>query len=275
MKDILVLYHKHCTDGFGAAWAAWRKLGDGADYLPVVHNELPPEAATGKEIYLVDFCYDESATKSLIARNRRVTALDHHAMREPAVRLTENGVFDNERSGAAISWEYFHPGQPVPAILRYAEDADLWRWALPHTKEIAAYMDSIKQKFLAWNALSAELESDFAGCAAKGKLLLENEDRLLGEIIEGNAEEVLFEGHRVLAVNSPCFKSEIGHRLATKQPPFGIIWDRKKGKIAVSLRADSSFDVAALAAKYGGGGHTAAAGFTITGDTPVPWKTIS
>lgn len=25
----LVIYHDRCTDGFGAAFAAWRKLGDG------------------------------------------------------------------------------------------------------------------------------------------------------------------------------------------------------------------------------------------------------
>jgi hypothetical protein len=30
----LIIYHAHCTDGFGAAYAAGCKFGDMAEYLP-------------------------------------------------------------------------------------------------------------------------------------------------------------------------------------------------------------------------------------------------
>lgn len=30
----LVIYHANCADGFGAAFAAWLKLGDGIDLCP-------------------------------------------------------------------------------------------------------------------------------------------------------------------------------------------------------------------------------------------------
>ena len=33
----LVIYHANCADGFGAAFAAWRKLGDEAEYVPMDH----------------------------------------------------------------------------------------------------------------------------------------------------------------------------------------------------------------------------------------------
>ena len=36
----LVIYHDHCTDGFGAAFAAWLKLGDDADYLPMAYGRF-------------------------------------------------------------------------------------------------------------------------------------------------------------------------------------------------------------------------------------------
>ncbi len=275
MKPIIVLYHKNCTDGFGAAWAAWKKLGDAADYLPVIHQEPPPKEAEGKDVYLVDFCYDETVMKSLIAKNRRVTALDHHAMREPAVRLTDGGVFDNARSGSTIAWGYFHPDEPAPTLLKYVEGGDLWRRTLPHAKEIEAYINFAPQEFDAWNRLAQEIKTGFEACAEKGALILASEEKLMDKIIEENAEEVIFEGHRVLAVNSPCFRSEIGHKIATKQPPFGIIWDKRKGKTVVSLRPIGDFDVSTIAAKYGGGGHTFAAGFTIKDNAPVPWKTAS
>ncbi len=275
VKNTLVLYHKNCTDGFGAAWSAWKKLGDSADYLPVAHQEPLPEVAQDRQqIYMLDFCYSEEVTRELIIKNHRVTAMEHHAMREPAAHLTEGGVFDNARSGATITWGHFHPETPMPTLLKYVEDNDLWKHALPHTKEIFSYIDIIPQEFEAWNALAHEMENDFAGCVSKGTLLLKNDEQLMSRIIRENAEEVLFEGHRVLAVNSPCFRSDIGHIIATKQPPFGIIWDKRKGKTVVSLRAEGSFNVAALAAKYGGGGHVAAAGFTILDGTPIPWKAI-
>jgi len=38
-KEIVVLYHANCLDGFGAAYAAWKKFGDTADYIPVQYGE--------------------------------------------------------------------------------------------------------------------------------------------------------------------------------------------------------------------------------------------
>ena len=35
----LIIYHDNCADGFGAAWAAYKKFGaDGAEYLPMNYN---------------------------------------------------------------------------------------------------------------------------------------------------------------------------------------------------------------------------------------------
>ena len=36
---IAVIYHADCIDGFGAAYAAWRKFGDAARYLPMHHGD--------------------------------------------------------------------------------------------------------------------------------------------------------------------------------------------------------------------------------------------
>ena len=36
----LIIYHDNCADGFGAAWAAYKKFGaDGAEYLPMNYND--------------------------------------------------------------------------------------------------------------------------------------------------------------------------------------------------------------------------------------------
>ena len=46
--NIYILYHAHCADGFGAAWATHKRLGDHHEgskvhYLPVSYGEPPPE----------------------------------------------------------------------------------------------------------------------------------------------------------------------------------------------------------------------------------------
>ena len=47
----LVLYHAGCPDGFGAALAAWKRRGDAAKYMPVVHGKDPPyERISGRYV---------------------------------------------------------------------------------------------------------------------------------------------------------------------------------------------------------------------------------
>lgn len=274
MKKTVILYHKHCTDGFSACWAAWKKFGAKAEYIAVAHQTPPPEGLEGKEVYLLDFSYDEETTRQLVAKNERVTGLDHHAMCKPAIKLTKDGVFDNDRSGAVIAWNYFHPKAKVPMLLKYVEDGDLWRFALPKSKEMTEFIRLHKFDLKIWSAMAKELETAEGRKKSieKGKVLLENELKTVDRLVESNAQTVTFEGHTVLAVNSPCFRDFIGDALRKKMPPFGIIWDRRREKTVVSLRGNGKTDVAAIAQKYGGGGHKASAGFTLGPDAPLPWR---
>jgi hypothetical protein len=49
----LFLYHDKCSDGLGAAAAAWKKLGFQAEYVGCRHGDPPPEV-NGK-VLLVNF----------------------------------------------------------------------------------------------------------------------------------------------------------------------------------------------------------------------------
>jgi oligoribonuclease NrnB/cAMP/cGMP phosphodiesterase (DHH superfamily) len=277
MKDTLVLYHKNCSDGFGAAWAAWKKLGNGADYLPVQHQYPPPEAARGRTVYLLDFCYDETTTKELIARNARVVIIDHHAMREPAIRLAAEHVFDNGHSGAVLAWRYFHPDAPPPRLLLYVEDQDLWRFAMAETKALNEYMELLPFDFEAWNTLAHDAESaeGMRAICEKGALLLQFQMQKVDRLAAENAQTVLFEGIKTRAVNSPNFRNYLGHALYSAFPPIAIVWDEHADKIVVSLRSNGTINVAELAKRYGGGGHKAAAGFSLPLGTEKPWKILS
>ena len=150
----LVLYHGDCPDGFGAAYAAWRALGDAATYLPVRHGEPPPpEAEAGPErLYLLDFAYPRATTERLAARAGSARVLDHHATAAEDLAGLPFVTIDLDRSGAVLAWEHFHPGRPVPLLLRYVEDRDLWRWELPRSREVNAALALVPFDFAAWDA---------------------------------------------------------------------------------------------------------------------------
>ena len=50
----LVVYHGHCPDGFGAAYAAWLRLGESAEYVPAEYGSYPVLNVTGLDVYILD-----------------------------------------------------------------------------------------------------------------------------------------------------------------------------------------------------------------------------
>src|SRR3989338_10219323 len=128
MKKIIILYHADCSDGFGGAWAAWKKFGNKVSYIPVWHQEPPPKGLKNKIIYMIDFTYPEKITKKLIRDNKRVTSIDHHETAEKTTKLTFDYRFSLDNSGSALAWKYFHPKKKIPLFLKNIEDMDLWKF---------------------------------------------------------------------------------------------------------------------------------------------------
>src|SRR2546426_8860829 len=56
MVPDLVLYHSDCTDGFGAAWAIWKRYPS-AEFIPADHGLPPPVSCAGRRVVIVDFAY--------------------------------------------------------------------------------------------------------------------------------------------------------------------------------------------------------------------------
>lgn len=276
MKNIVILYHNDCLDGFSGAWAAWKKFGRKADYIGVNHNEPPPKGLKDKEIYMIDFTYPEQIIKKMLHDNRRVTSIDHHISAKKATLMTHNPLFDNDHSGAVLAWKYFHQNKKIPQLLKYVEDIDLWRFALPYTEEIIAALDIEEKTFKNWSALVRNLE-DYKKRREyinRGAILLKYENVKVDYLADKKAVLVKFEGYKTYAVNTPVFISKTGHVLTKKLPPIAIIWHQADNKVIVSLRSNGRVDVSKIAKKYGGGGHKAAAGFTLKSLKDIPWKAI-
>lgn len=278
-KEIVVLYHGKCPDGFAGAYAAWKKFGDSAHYMPVSHGDAPPEGLADKEVYLIDFCYEKAAEIEMLIRStKRFVILDHHESVRALVESVPEHVFDLQHSGATIAWSYFHPDTPVPQLMTYLEDGDLYRYALPETRDIFSYLFILPDDFAAWNALAMGLEDavERERILAKAHSYTEYFIALAQMSVE-RAKKVRFEGREIYFVATHpamTMKSYVGHELYTKLPPFALIVTAHPDGFGVSIRGDGSVDVSKIAAKYGGGGHPGSSGFFIPNSATIPWTEI-
>lgn len=275
-KKIVILYHGKCPDGFSGAWVAWKKFGDSAEYVPMPPGSDAPDIE-GKEVYCIDYIPDDvSGLKEFISRNKFVIAIDHHVSNESSVPLFTDSKFDKNKCGSMLAWEYFFPKQPVPILLKYVQDVDLWQWQLSNSKEFALYVDTVDFTFPVWEQLRSNFEDEKfrADIIRQAQLLIKDKDKHIRNSIEDDAQLVMFEGLEILAINATADGSFMGNALIELRPPMAIVWAESKNDIHVGLRSNGDVDVSAIAKKYGGGGHQKASGFSWPLGKEKPWKII-
>ena len=264
----VVMYHAECSDGFGAAWALWKKFPS-ARFIPVKHGNSPPAGIAGRHVVIVDFSYPRETLEAMARETAGLQVLDHHITAEKALAGLPFAYFDQKKSGAVLAWEWAHT-EPAPWLLQYIQDKDLWHWALPASREINAALASYPYNFHVWDELrQVTLE-------AEGRAILRYENELVGKIT-AEAALVSFHNETVPAVQSAMLTSQLGERLSAGYP-FCVIWHDRDGRRYYSLRSrEDGADVAAIATSYGGGGHTHAAGFSVPlgPDSPSPVDSLT
>lgn len=285
----LCIYHGNCADGFGAAWAVRDALGDDVEFYAGIHGTPPPDVA-GRDVIIVDFSYKRPVLEAMIENSRTLLVLDHHKTAkddlmflppppdggylnpsldgsdwaEQAYRTNSSpayAVFDMDRSGAMIAWDYFHPGKDAPKLLRHIQDRDLWRFELEGTREVQACLFSWPYDFDTWDTLMAcgpdALVSD--GAAIERKHFKD-----IKEFILVAKRSMSFAGYIVPCLNAPYFwSSDAGHIMCEGHPFAVCYWDEPNGRVFSLRSTDAGLDVSEIAKQFGGGGHRNAAGFKI------------
>jgi oligoribonuclease NrnB/cAMP/cGMP phosphodiesterase (DHH superfamily) len=270
MSQNAVLYHAGCYDGFGAAWAAWTKYGDSARYLPVKYGDPLPAVEDASAVYVLDFSYPRAVLEELhtrlAAHGGLLQVLDHHKTAEADLAGLPYCTFNMNKSGAMLAWEHFRPGEPAPFLIEYIQDRDLWRFALPGSREVSAWLRSWPMNFEQWTIFRNQMMSTrgLNVIFAEGGALL----RFQAQMVSVMADQAVWQelgGHRVPVVNATVFFSEVGEELCRRHPvaPFAAYYmDRADGRRQWGLRARGDFDCSQVAKQYGGGGHPGASGFT-------------
>jgi hypothetical protein len=268
-------YHAGCPDGFGAAWAVRKAWGVEAEYRARGHDDpLVVEELAGSEVAFTDIALANGPLRALASKAARVIVLDHHVSALDRFRsdpdlgydLASRGHhvhFDLARSGAVLAWQHFHPDAPLPPLLAYVEDQDLWRWKLPDSDAVNAAIGSYPRRFEVWDRLGAE---PIERLVAEGRPIVRAQKSEIERALV-NAHPVRVGELRLEAVNGLFQRSSIGHELAKRGrfgSPCGLVYRVIERRVECSLYSLGEFDVAKIAAGLGGGGHRNAAGFTVS-----------
>ena len=275
-SNILVMYHGHCADGFGAAWVMGKRFPDARMAAMNYGDRLPDfDGVTG--VFLVDFSLPRPMMEELHMRlgTDNVVLLDHHETSARNLSGMANCLIDQTHSGAVLAWEFCFPQEPVPALLLYVQDRDLWNWELPDSRAINSYITSWSsdKTFRRWDLMADEIDRSRDSVLLAGNALLRQEGQIVATVAS-KAGEALVDNHRVPVVQSAVLASEIGEKLLELHPdaPFAVIYCPESDHARYSLRSrEGGHNVARTAEMFEGGGHPTSAGFKIRSPQRQIW----
>lgn len=271
-----ILYHANCSDGMGAAYAAWKRIGDTEDtsYIAVQYGNPPPEMEPLSSVYILDFSFDKETLMALKQKMARVIVIDHHKTAQEALEGVKDCIFDMSRSGAVLAWKFFHGDKPVPEILLAIEDRDLWKFQRPDTdyvmKGFAASskdfreIDKYASDITVYNSLRSLGQSkDYFDQLVIKDSVFKSSVYKLPQDYRG----LMPTQHNYAIANVTDLISEIGNHLCkTLDVDYSITFFITPDKVIFNLRSIGDFDVSAIAKHYGGGGHRNAAGYNMDFD---------
>jgi hypothetical protein len=318
-QRLLCIFHGSCDDGFGAAWAVRHafnahaeKLNDytGIDFVPGIYAGKVPDVR-GRHVLMVDFCYPMPIMGQMLDVCASMTVLDHHkssmldvlawAEDQPEVLVASQNdgrlvglttskaklLFDMDRSGAMMAWDYYHVEDKPPRFIDYIQDHDLWTKKLDRIDEFTAGLRSYPMEFEVWDEF--QHWSPFEQLLLEGTHILRYKRQLV-DIAVKNSFEVKLQMPipnpsnpesrgtmwRIRGANvPPAIASEVGEALALKYGGIGLTWVEGY-KWIYSLRSrpvgdQPAVDVSLIAKAFDGGGHAQASGFKTTAPVHAKW----
>ncbi len=281
----LIIYHAYeggpCPDGHWAAWVAKKKYPD-ADLCPAIYGEfLSVNPYDYETLVIVDFSFNAAQLNQFIDKGLKVLLIDHHktAMNDLGGLMNQvmSGLdihFDMAESGATLAWKTLFPDKPMPTVLDYVKDRDIWKHTLQHTHEVHAAMSSLLKDFKIYDVLASLDQTQLQDVLVPlGERLLAHRRQLV-EKIASRAEFKTIADHEniptvVLKDDEVYLTSDICQFLYLQYPEalfsccVSIASDGTKKYSLRSNKDGNNTDVGAIAKANGGGGHLNASGFTV------------
>lgn len=253
----------------GAAWVVHHAINQEKDieFIAASYQQDLPDV-TNAHVIIVDFSFKKDDMKQLAQKAKSITVIDHHKTAEKELsQLLEDGVidgiFDMTKSGAMLTWEWFFGNVEPPALIQHIQDRDLWKFELAGTREIQAALYSYQMELSIWDSLMAiDTQTLYTEGVAINRAHMKN----VKGLVDFCVYESVIAGYTVPTLNcNYMFASDAGNIMA-RGVPFSATYQETGDRIKYNLRSveDGGIDVSEIAAKFGGGGHKHAAGFSIS-----------
>lgn len=307
-------------------------------FIPMSYDDPIPDIE-GAIVFIVDFSDDVEKIMALADNDNQVYVLDHHlTMRDKFYKYNQANKdmgkfthvygheesatnftwesnkghvvahFDNRASGAALTWKFFNknpedifaPTSDVPALLKYAQDYDLFTKVYQGSREIATAMydilgdlnmealDFMVHQFGYFNPKEGVQVNEYAKTMYERGLVIFNHQKTLARgIIKRGVRYVQFYEHKIPICPAPReLRTLVGEMLA-KDHYFSISYEDYASRCIreYSFRSNkdnpNACNVKELAESFGGGGHVNASGVRINyierGDElfPIPYSDLN
>jgi len=274
---VLCLYHND-PDGQCSAAIVRKRYGKNVRLIAVDYGyEIPWEAIEAADVVVMTDFSLPLAEMERIMQNARLVWIDHHKTAlEDLADLSVPGLRALDRAGCVLTWEFLFPDEPLPRPVRYIGERDIWTI---HHEETKPFCEALYQRNqhpsndAIWVPLLEDDEELVRLLVAEGKLLLSVRQRAIQRQVHGRGFEILFEGHRTLAINQRG-TGELGEYIRSLGYVLGYAYVQvlqKEGLFTQVTLYSDQIDVSRIAVKFGGGGHAGAAGFAFPSrSTPFP-----
>lgn len=313
-KYKLVLSHKGCPDGIASSWVyftflrqenktSFRENGTqlvDAVFYPAIAGKFTDIDYKDQDLIMFDVSKTSTDLIKVAKVAKSITILDHHhSLEKEMAKLTPSEIdkltnvkilYDVERSGAQITWDFFFPDKKRPWFIDIIADRDLWKWQIANSKSIGAYL--YQNGYYTWkgfDSLMSCAESSIEKFSLMGQVLLDAEAKEINEnmryailtkfsipIIKNNEKDteplihneakVEYKDYRVYLVGCRhSLASETCNLLAKKDCDFAAAWryDFLSNEFWVSCRSvRDDVDLTQILKSVKGGGHVRAAGFS-------------
>lgn len=275
-----IIVHDECSDGMASAILLHDALPNAevrfVQYATEAHRSLVASAG----MLFCDFSPPRERAAEFVTAGAIV--LDHHGTaRDIVASFGSRGVFGDEEhepgvSGAVLAlrhvWDPIHAESPHhPFAERFATLAgirDTWQTANANWQAACAQHQALlafsNQEWiqLSFDEIAQQWDSRFAWL---GRVLVRKNKEQVERALAGAFH---FENQRlrVLAFDGIALTSDAAEAARDRADlviGFGFEGVGGLTIMRVSLRSNNDFDVAAIASRYGGGGHRRAAGFAL------------
>jgi len=290
-KTTLVIHHANCNDGVCAAAIAeqYHKENDmHISHFAMGYNNMVSEIAEHlvelraknlevTNVLFVDFSLKLKAMQVLTKLVPEVLVIDHHIGAKEDTNHPDYGadvIFDDKRSGAGLTWDYFYPDlkDSRPMIVDIVEDRDLWNFDFDITEPVCAIIRDDGMDISRWVELLHLNPDEVSSLGKKGQAVLDHNKAMIAtEVnrqlnwpnvisIEGISKFHIFNSTTLISEQLNTLLSHPDYKLNTAVSyRMG-----NNGMLYCSARSIDDKSALEVAKRFNGGGHPNAAGFTLT-----------